>query len=147
VKICDTCFEEKDTSQFHKNKSTADGYRSRCKVCVSTYMKKYYTDNKTSIRQKVRVQKYGVDDAALQKMFDDQAGCCAICGKQYDSYDNGRVGAGGAAFKGLNIDHDHDTGKVRGLLCGLCNAGLGKFLDDQEILLNALDYLMKHKEF
>lgn len=60
-------------------------------------------------------------------MLEAQGGCCAIC----------------KAPKGnkLCVDHDHRTGKVRGLLCSNCNAGLGMFKDSEDLLQSAKGYL------
>lgn len=72
---------------------------------------------------------YGADYNELLKK---QGGKCALCEKPLSKL----TGAGGAG-----IDHCHNTGKVRGLLCTGCNAGLGCFRDDKEILRKALAYL------
>lgn len=65
----------------------------------------------------------------FRKMEADQGGCCKICG-------------GPPNGKGLfHIDHDHQTGKIRGLLCATCNVGLGSFKDDKELLHKAITYL------
>lgn len=72
--------------------------------------------------------------ADYDKMYDDQNGCCAICGKSPE----------GQRYKKLYVDHDHRTNKVRGLLCMECNFGLGKFGDSIEVLEAALAYVRKH---
>lgn len=59
-----------------------------------------------------------------------QGGLCAICGE---------LPSGKRAL--LFIDHDHKTGKVRGLLCGACNAGLGYFKDTTSRMTKAIEYL------
>ncbi|WP_233521924.1 endonuclease VII domain-containing protein [Streptomyces triticagri] len=56
---------------------------------------------------------------------------CAICGAHGDPADDNR----------LHIDHDHDSGLVRGLLCGLCNRGIGALRHDPETLRSAMQYL------
>ena len=71
------------------------------------------------------------------QMFDRQNGLCAICERPETSMRNGRV-------KALAVDHDHETGKVRELLCWHCNSGLGKFKDDSKVLRKAAEYLEKH---
>ena len=62
----------------------------------------------------------------------EQSNICAIC----KTDDPGR--------RGWSVDHDHETGKVRDLLCFNCNAGLGKFGDDVSLLQAAIEYLKRH---
>ena len=70
---------------------------------------------------------------AYLEMLEQQGGVCAVCS-------NGQKAKG--RYR-LHIDHDHDTGEIRGLLCGRCNAGLGFFSDNPELVEKALAYL-KH---
>lgn len=69
-------------------------------------------------------------------MLKRQGGKCKICFSPET-----RVSKDGTPFK-LAIDHCHDTGEVRGLLCGTCNRGLGYFMDDAELLRTATLYLL-----
>jgi len=68
-------------------------------------------------------QKYGITPKQWESMYTVQNGCCAICGK-HQSQQNRR----------LSVDHDHSTGKVRGLLCLSCNAKLGWFENNKNII-------------
>ena len=77
-----------------------------------------------------RVIKHGVKYEDYLKMFEEQGGVCKICGKE-----------GTGKRSRLNIDHCHTTGRVRGLLCHLCNKGLGCFRDDPRSLAVAIEYL------
>jgi hypothetical protein len=61
-----------------------------------------------------------------------QAGRCKICDRQPQS-------------KGLHIDHCHSTGKVRGLLCGTCNQGIGLLKEDPELIRKAANYVAFHQ--
>lgn len=61
-------------------------------------------------------QKYGINSKQWQKMFDEQEGCCMICGRHQNEF----------KYR-LAVDHCHITGKVRGLLCTSCNTKLGWF--------------------
>lgn len=74
---------------------------------------------------------YGITIKEYYKMLEDQGGGCAVCGKTPG--ENGRR---------LAVDHDHETGEVRGLLCSSCNTGLGNFKDDPQLLESAMYYLM-----
>lgn len=80
-----------------------------------------------------REKKYGISKAAFDVLFQVQLGKCASC---EDSLAGGH---------GTHVDHDHVTGRVRGLLCGPCNSGLGLFCDDARRLLAAVAYLKKSK--
>lgn len=76
-----------------------------------------------------RLRFYGLTPEQFDEMVEEQAGTCAICGQEPSD---------GKAF---NVDHDHETGLVRALLCGNCNRGLGSFADDPERLRSAAAYL------
>lgn len=73
--------------------------------------------------------KYGIDVHEVEELIRDQGGLCAICRDQ----------------EAQQVDHDHETGRVRGILCGGCNAGLGQFKEDPEIIRRAIDYLKRHR--
>ena len=71
-------------------------------------------------------------------LFSLQKGVCAICGKRETRKTYGKVCK-------LSADHNHKTGKARGLLCGGCNIGLGGFKDNPEYLQNAIKYLKEYE--
>ena len=78
---------------------------------------------------------YGVPRESLIKLIQEQDNKCAICGfsVSFDDHSNGRATA--------CIDHDHSTGRVRGILCNHCNRGLGMFRDSTEALTKAANYV------
>lgn len=73
---------------------------------------------------------YKLSNERYATLLKAQDNCCAICKKPFD--DTPR------------IDHDHVTGKVRELLCDVCNKGLGYFKDNLDFLQAAVDYLKRH---
>jgi hypothetical protein len=76
-------------------------------------------------------KKYNLKRSDYNKMFKQQDGKCAICDQEWE--------------QNLRVDHCHDTGNIRGLLCDSCNLGLGKFQDSIDILQSAIAYLSSHK--
>lgn len=100
---------------------------------------KYVSENKEEYYLRRRgymlMHEYGITLADYDVMLIKQGGLCKIC-KRSDPCTPKKVLSGVFA-----VDHDHNTGKVRGLLCFPCNAGLGKFQDKVEILQYAIDYL------
>lgn len=84
---------------------------------------------------------FGVDANRYQEMLREQGGVCAICSQPERAPD----GSSGK-IKDMAIDHDHDTGAVRGLLCSTCNRAIGLFRDDKALLNAAIAYLDKHLE-
>lgn len=103
----------------HGIKAT-DGYEN-CFKCTAAH------------RQKV----YGLSIIDFDQKVKEQNNCCAICGTEF-------LGVGHKT-NAPRVDHDHKTGQVRKLLCGLCNTGLGKFKDDEALLQKASDYLKNFK--
>lgn len=81
-------------------------------------------------RQSHLKYKYGIDRWAYAKILTDQNGACAICKIPFD-----------LMLRNPDVDHDHATGKVRGLLCNACNLGLGQFEDELFLLESAANYL------
>jgi len=73
---------------------------------------------------------YGIDVSDYDRMLEEQGGGCYICGKK-------------PAGRALDIDHDHKTGKVRGLLCSNHNRALGLLNDNPDLLLKSVEYLVK----
>lgn len=86
-----------------------------------------------------RWQSFGVDAARYQEMLREQRGLCSICAQPEKSPDKAS-----GKIRDLAIDHDHDTGVVRGLLCSNCNRALGLLGDDPALLDAAKAYLAKH---
>lgn len=90
--------------------------------------------NKTYAEQRIsRIRMYGIDVEDYERMLEEQNNGCYICGKE----PNGRA---------LDIDHDHETGKVRGLLCSNHNRALGLLNDDVMLMLKSVEYLVRSRE-
>lgn len=79
-------------------------------------------------------KKYGITVEDYEQMLLEQGGACAICRRAETVVMRGKV-------KPLSVDHDHESGRVRGLLCHECNVGLGKFKDNVARLKAAVTYL------
>lgn len=90
---------------------------------------KLYDDRHDGILRRT----YGITLEQYNEMYEAQNGLCAICGKS-DEIEGRR----------LAVDHDHNTGNVRALLCGICNRGLGSFQDNADLLVKATRYLIKY---
>lgn len=91
------------------------------------------TRNKTYEEQRIsRIRNYGIQPEDYDRMLEEQGGGCYICGKQPEER------------KALHIDHDHETGSVRGLLCANHNRGLGLFSDSPMLIIKTLEYLVRH---
>lgn len=93
------------------------------------------TKNKTYEEQRIsRIRMYGIDVPDYERLLKQQGGGCAICGKKPEER------------RALDIDHDHKTGKVRGLLCSNHNRGIGLIGDDLMSLVKAMEYLVKNSD-
>lgn len=150
TKICTKCKKEKELDQFGNNKRHKDKKSCWCKRCTTTGIMKYNkaryhgTDptyrtyciamakeklNPEQRRNNTLKRKFNITARQYDQILQIQNGVCKICSKINK---NGRR---------LAVDHDHKTGKVRGLLCLHCNAILGYSKESIEILYNAIKYL------
>lgn len=131
MKLCHACDTKKPLDQFHKNKRAKDGLASQCKPCSYATQqrskKKNWAKHMTRKLERERMQKYGLTTEDFEAMVEAQSGRCAICLVEFPATPH--------------VDHDHETGRVRGLLCNHCNLGLGYFGDDSARLTAAANYL------
>ncbi len=109
--------------------SARDGYGNKCKPCAAEYQKEVRKDLTRLYKQKAK--KYNTDVTTIEELFETHK-ACQICNK--------------TDRRALNVDHCHDTGKVRGLLCDNCNKALGLFRDNPELLGQAANYLRRYSE-
>lgn len=112
-----------------------NGYRN-CKICKSVNRKKNRgTKDKSDKEYKTHVLRtYGVSPEEYNEAFKQQEGCCKICGTHELEHK-----------KRLYVDHCHETGEFRGLLCQSCNSMLGYAKDNIETLKKGIEYLNKNK--
>ncbi|MGF1428744.1 endonuclease VII domain-containing protein [Kitasatospora sp. LaBMicrA B282] len=113
-KRCAKCEHIKPHAEWDRNRRASDGLSAYCKAC-----------RKIDNRRRHFEKNYGMTEADLQAMLDTQAGRCPICLDRPAEH----------------VDHDHETGRVRGILCFACNAALGQMRDRPDALRRAADYL------
>lgn len=136
LKFCPKCETEKPFADFYQiANGCRNGLSPYCKACHRQIRRtQYWADTAKSAKadRRYRLQNlYGMTLDDYERMSLEQGGVCSCCG-------------GAPGKKGLQIDHNHTTGKVRSLLCNWCNAGLGNFFDSIERMQLGIAYLRKH---
>lgn len=139
TKTCSSCKEEKTTDLFYNYTKSKDGKFSQCKDCQKASVRKYKKKMGKAYYERERHYKwksfYGLSEEDYKKMLYGQGGACAICEEDVHlENNNGKRSA---------IDHCHESGKVRGILCNNCNRGIGFLGDKSKVVKKALDYLLK----
>lgn len=118
LKKCSGCKENKTLDNFHKHVGRKHGVTEYCKKCRNL---------------RIVSKRYNLTEQEFLNLFETRNYKCDICGTSKDENK-----------KGLAVDHCHKTGKIRGLLCGNCNNGIGRFKDNIQILENAVKYLKEN---
>ena len=130
-KVCIYCKVDKPITEYYKYAKMKSGYANDCKDCRNEYGKKYRKDMVAKgIHQPAwnKLQEYGIG-------IEEYRECMATSDK---------CQACGSTIK-LCYDHDHDTGKFRGVLCGKCNTGIGMLGDNIQGVQQALGYLKEEE--
>jgi len=109
-------------------------WRDNNKEKLKGYFKKGLARDPDSFENTRLKYEYGITLEQRNQMLIDQRGFCAICGEKPDK------------GKKLCVDHNHETGKTRGLLCRTCNAAIGFFNESKEVVIKAVKYLEKYGE-
>lgn len=150
LKTCIDCKQAKPLDEFPKGEG-AHGKHAYCKPCNVARVKAWRIKNKerveayekdpinrrraSDVQRRRRIVSYGLTPERVAEILLEQGGACAGCGR----LPQGRR-------KHLSIDHCHDTGVVRGLLCDDCNKALGFVHDSVEVLLALVAYLERARE-
>lgn len=145
MKTCSGCNLTKSLEDFSLRKSSSDGLQSKCKVCCAKYRKdnreqiknylqskreqnrEHYRELDRRYSRKKTLKKYGLTEEQYGQMVGNQEGKCLICFR--------------VPTDNLVVDHCHETGIVRGLLCRKCNAAIGALDDSPDLLKRAITYL------
>lgn len=106
----------------------------KCKQHAGNFRRQMDGSNTRRTRHYNWANRFGITVEDYERMLAEQDGRCAIC----------RSSEPGGRCTTFPVDHNHDTGEVRSLLCGPCNTGLGQFKDDVERLKAAMQYLIKY---
>ncbi|MEV7193055.1 endonuclease VII domain-containing protein [Streptomyces sp. NPDC093510] len=113
-KFCRTCGEIKPHSEWDRNRRASDGLATLCKPCKAVKGRAGHLK-----------RQYGITEADRDELVASQVGVCCIC----------------LAAPAVHVDHCHDTGRVRGVLCFSCNAALGQFKDRPDSIRRAAAYV------
>lgn len=139
IGLCKPCFS---TERRKVGKSDENGCK-KCTKCKLVLKEENFFKNKSGLRQSrctmcINFSKFGINRFDYEIMFKKQNGLCAICNKPEFAITRKKK-------RMLSVDHCHKTGKVRGLLCGNCNIGIGLFKENKESLWMAIKYLETKK--
>lgn len=138
TKQCTFCLEVKPISLFRdRGGEQAHLLKSRCNTCLFKQHRQWVTENPERVREyrdkdswtlAKRCARRGITPEQLIDRYERQEECCAVCKADIGLVDSA-------------IDHNHQTGEFRGILCKQCNRALGMFKDSPAILRNAVEYL------
>jgi len=129
---CSECGVFKLWQYFHVRRDLSTGHASACKNCMKKRTRRNMDNG--MIRNRELKRKYGIDLNKYNEMVKTQGDTCAICNTKNKGKARGRV-------RYWSVDHSHETGEIRGLLCQQCNAILGMAKDSVDILESAIEYL------
>ena len=138
TKVCTMCGEEKPVSAYRsRGGAMRHLLKSRCNTCLYKEHRRWTEENPDRVREyrtkdawtlAKRCARRGITPEQLVDTFERQECCCAVCRNEIKLMDSA-------------IDHNHETGEFRGVLCKQCNRALGMFQDSPTVLRNALEYL------
>lgn len=149
-KRCSVCEKSRPISAYYRLSSSRSGYQSSCKACAKMRYQQRYASNPELFRKRQRdwqrrnperhkqhcrrkreaakAKKFGLtrNEFLVIRARRDRGGNCPICKQPVEKF---------------VIDHDHVTGRIRGLICERCNFALGDFKDNPELIRRAIEYL------
>ncbi len=171
IMICLTCKNDKAETAFYRHPSIQpDGIRKRCNECRNKYRRGAHAKDPEITRQQSRAwieknkarvyemsrlsrrnnkdrykgyalkKSFGISLDTYRMLYENQNGLCYLCEKPE------RIKDQNGATRRLAMDHDHQTGTLRRLLCWQCNTGIGKLYDSPDLLRKAAEYIERYKK-
>ncbi len=138
MKKCKDCGKRKRLSEFTPRSERSGHYTVNCKDCRSKDSQEYRRKNRSDVRVYEKSSKlkiaYGITLNEFNEILKRQGERCAICRTNRPS------------GRGFGVDHDHKTGRIRGILCHSCNTGIGLLKDSPKLLEKALKYLVSPRK-
>lgn len=136
-KVCPGCGVETPLSGFSPRDSRVSW--GKCKACNRKYVREYYErypEKKRDVNRRSHLKStYDMTVEQYDEMLAAQGGGCGSCGGQETRlHQNGRL-------RSMAVDHDHKTGRVRGILCQRCNITLGLCEEKPEVLMQVIKYI------
>ena len=136
LKFCGKCGQYKPkTLEFFYFRASRNVWENPCRACNREYTRAYTAANPTAPENQWAASikyRYGITEDQYWKMFADQGGVCALCGVEPGERNRNNR---------LSVDHNHETGQVRGLLCYNCNTAAGLLDDDPMLAAKLAQYL------
>ena len=138
TKTCNKCGITKQITEFYKRggKVSPDSRKNHCKECEKRRVSESYWEDPSKSRNRDLKRLYGITLNEYNQMLVEQGHRCKTCGTTEPGGKHGK----------FMVDHSHNTGEVRGLLCKSCNIALGEIGDNINTLQNLIEYLNQHKQ-
>jgi len=128
---CAKCGQFKPPPDFPRNKTSKSGFHCYCKPCHARQRRESLARNHGGSERHYHLKRrYGIGADEVDELIRQQGGLCAVCRKR----------------EAKQVDHDHETGAVRGIVCLLCNAAMGAFHDDPMLIRRAIAYVKEHED-
>ena len=146
MKLCTKCKIKKDRRRFSADSKRRDGLQPWCKECHTKYHAthyrteekvranykerngKWYRQNRGRVSRYAFLKLYGLSDEDRRAMYSEQEGKCKLCRKP-------------VPYEKIDTDHDHKTGKIRGLLCRRCNLFVGQVEGSLHLMYDLFCYI------
>jgi len=129
TKTCTTCKIEQPITNFNVHKLCKDGFNTKCRACRT--LKQQHNRKTNGYNAQIKY-KYGITYKEFLTKIDEQGNTCILCGVEFNPTERTTAPC---------IDHDHTTGKVRGILCHPCNVALGLIKENTRTLRKMIIYL------
>ena len=131
MKLCTKCNKLKELSDFSESKSEKGYKQYRCRECNKAYRE----GRKELIKDYQLKHRFGISLETYNEMLHKQNNSCKIC---KTTCKTGKM---------LAVDHNHQTGNIRGLLCAYCNRALGLLHDDIHLFEESIKYLKEERKY